>query len=274
MNRWERQLETYESLRKEIAEKREKEESELRFNNSFIIASDIAEQFFCEKKVEMRYIHGDVETEAKTIGTEAHDKLLEDSVKIGRKELWQKIHGKRPIFALEMHLLAKHKEVVLAGRPDSVLFQNGYPLIVFEYKFTKSKTAYMTYHVQAGTYGILLRNMGFDISRLFYAIVLADPKARNDKHLKQKVVDVVVKNGPKEAALEIENVIVYLHKFNQNDAEKDLDWAIEFWKNSREAVPTNNSNKCKNCEYKVECKSACSYCAAINNEKRGIVGGY
>jgi CRISPR/Cas system-associated exonuclease Cas4 (RecB family) len=254
MNRWEKQLETYESLMKEILEKREKEKSGLRFNSSFIIASDIAEQFFCEKKVEMRYVHGDVETEAKTIGTEAHEKLLQDSVKIKREELWQEIYGKEQIFALEMHLLAKHKEVVLAGRPDSVLFQNGYPLIVFEYKFTKSTTAYMTYHVQARTYGILLRDMGFDISRLFYAIVLADPKVRNDKHLKQKVVNAVINNGPKEAALKIKNVIIYLHKFNQNDAGKDLDWAIEFWKNSREATPTNNSNKCKNCEYKVECE--------------------
>ena len=254
MNKWESQLKFYESLAKEIAGKQEKGKGELRFNSHLVLASDIAEQFFCEKKVEMQYLHGEIESEAKIIGTEAHEKLLQDSVKIKRRELWQKIYGKKPVFALEMFLLAKHGDVVLAGRPDSILFQNGSPLIVFEYKFTKSGVAYRTHHVQARTYGILLRNMGFDTSRLFYAIVLADPKARHDKELKRKVVDAVVKNGPKETVLNIENAGIHFHKFNQTDAEKDLDWAIKFWKNSREATPTNNSNKCKNCEYNVECQ--------------------
>jgi CRISPR/Cas system-associated exonuclease Cas4 (RecB family) len=254
MSKWQHQLENYYSLVVELVKKREESQGELRFSRPFIIASDIAEQYFCEKKVEMQYLHGEAETEEKTIGTEAHEKLLQDSVKIKRKELWKKIYGKKPVFALEMLLLARHRDVVLAGRPDSVLFQSGYPLIVFEYKFSRSGIAYMTHHVQARTYGILLRNMGFDISRLFYAIVIADPEARHDGALKRKVVDAVVKNGPKEIVLNIENAVIHLHKFNQTDGEKDLDWAIDFWKNLREAIPSNNPNKCKNCEYKAECQ--------------------
>lgn len=253
MSKWEQQLEEYNSLIKQLIEKQKKEEGELRFNRLLIKASDIAEQYFCEKKVEMQYLHGEVETEEKTIRTEAHGKLLEDSVKVKTRILWQKIYGKKPIFALEMLLLAKHKDVVLAGRPDCVLFQKGNPLVVFEYKFSKGRVAYMTHHVQARIYGILLRNMGFDTSHLFYAIVIADPKARHDKELSRKVVDAVEKNGPKEAVLNIENAEIHFHKFNQEDAEKDLDWAIEFWKNSREAILTSNPNKCKNCEYKAEC---------------------
>lgn len=180
--------------------------------------------------------------------------MLEDSVKVKRRELWQKIYGKKPVFALEMLLLAKHKDVILAGRPDSVLFQNGYPLIVFEYKFSKSRIAYMTHHVQARTYGILLRNMGFDTSRLFYAIAIVDPNARDDRELKRKVVGAIIKNGPKEAVLEMENASIHFHKFDQAKSEKDVDWAVDFWKESREAIPTRNTNKYKNCEYKRECK--------------------
>jgi len=256
MRKWEHQLKVYYSLVEELVEKREKGESNLRFDRSFIIASDIAEQYFCEKKVEMQYLYGDVETEEKSIGAEGHEKLLEDSVKINRQELWKKIYGKKLTFALEMLLLAKYKDVVLVGRPDSVLFQNGYPIIVFEYKFSKSRTAYRTHHVQARTYGILLRNMGFDTSQLFYAVVIADPRTRHDKELKRKVIDAVVKNGPKEAILEIENAAVHFHKFNQTDAEKDLDWATEFWKKTREATMTSNPNKCIKCEHKVECSKS------------------
>jgi CRISPR/Cas system-associated exonuclease Cas4 (RecB family) len=254
MSEWQQQLENYYSLVEELLEKREKAQGELRFSRYFIVASDIAEQYFCEKKVEMQYLRGEIETEEKTMGTEAHEKLLQDSVRIKRKELWQKVYGKKPVVALEMLLLAKHKGIILAGRPDSIVFQNGCPLVVFEYKFTKSAIAHLTYHVQARAYGLLLRNMGFDTSRLFYAIVLADPKARHDNELKRKVVNAVAENGPKESVLNIENAAIYVCKFNDTDAEKDLDWAIEFWKNTREAITTKNPNKCKKCEYRVECE--------------------
>ena len=34
----------------------------LRFNNRYIKISDVASQYYCEKKVELKYIHGDIET--------------------------------------------------------------------------------------------------------------------------------------------------------------------------------------------------------------------
>ena len=82
MLKWERQLGVYHSLLEELTNEREKSEGKLRFCRPFIIASDVAQQYFCEKKVEMQYLHGDVETAEKTVGTEAHEKLLADSVKI------------------------------------------------------------------------------------------------------------------------------------------------------------------------------------------------
>jgi CRISPR/Cas system-associated exonuclease Cas4 (RecB family) len=254
MPKWEQQLRVYHSLVEELANEREKSEGKLRFDRLFIIASDIAQQYFCEKKVEMQYLYGDVETAEKTIGTEAHEKLLEDSVKIKERDLWRKIYGKKPFSVLEMPLLAKHNDVILAGRPDSVLFCNGYPIIVFEYKFSKNPTVYKAHLVQARTYGMLLNNMGFDTSQLFYAIVIADPEARYDKELKRKVFDAVDKNGLKEAVLNIEKGAVYFHKFTQADAEKDLDWAIEFWKKTREPIMTSNPNKCRSCVYWEECQ--------------------
>jgi hypothetical protein len=92
MTEWKAQLESFDSLLKELKQNRE-QGGRLRFGRSAIVASDIAEQFYCEKKVEMEYLRGEVETEAKHIGTEAHEKLTEDSVKVKRAELWQKIMG-------------------------------------------------------------------------------------------------------------------------------------------------------------------------------------
>ena len=237
-----------------IINKHEENQSKLRFNRPFIVVSDVAQQYFCEKKVEMQYIHGRVETEEKLVGTEAHEKLLEDSVKVEREDLFQQIFGEEPVFALEMLLLTRYKDTILAGRPDSILFQKGYPLIVFEYKFSKSGTVYMNHHVQARTYGIILRNMGFDTNNLFYAIIVADPKTRNNKKLREKIVEAVLMNGTKEAVLNLKDVAIHIHKFNHENAEKDLDWAIDFWNKSREAILTTNQNKCKSCEYNKECQ--------------------
>lgn len=50
MAKWKTQLENFDSLRKELRLKREEQEGKLRFNRSVIIASDVASQFYCEKK--------------------------------------------------------------------------------------------------------------------------------------------------------------------------------------------------------------------------------
>ena len=74
MTVWKAQLENLNSLFEELRRNRELG-CELRFGRSVIVASDIAEQFYCERKLEMGYLHGEVKTEAKAIGTEAHEKL-------------------------------------------------------------------------------------------------------------------------------------------------------------------------------------------------------
>jgi hypothetical protein len=61
MNKWREQLESLDALFKEFKHNREKA-GRLRFGRSVMAASDIAEQFYCEKKLEMKYFHGKVET--------------------------------------------------------------------------------------------------------------------------------------------------------------------------------------------------------------------
>jgi len=95
--------------------------------------------------------------------------------------------------------------------------------------------------------------MGFYTSHLLYSIVIAEPKAREDKKLKESVIGAVMKNGPEEAVFTIENAQVYVNKFDRTQEERDLDWAIDFWMKKREGIPTINPNKCESCEYGSEC---------------------
>jgi len=256
MSDWKSHFEKCDLLLEKIVQKSKRKEKNLKFGKIAISASDVGLQYFCEKKVEMRHVHGDIKTESKIVGTEAHEKLLEGSAKIKRRELWQKIYSLQPIFALEMLLFAEYKGVILVGVADSILFMNGLPLLLLEYKFSKSGRPFRDHHVQARVYGLILENMGFNTDRLSYAIVIADPNARNNKELRKRVIDAIIKNRQKEAVLVIKDARVYLNKFDYAEAENDLDWAIGFWKNEREAIPTRNSNKCKSCEYNTKCEKS------------------
>ena len=68
---WEKQLEKYNATLEYLKQSHNKQRNKLRFNRSVIIASDIASQYYCEKKVEMQYLIGEVKTEEKTIGSQS-----------------------------------------------------------------------------------------------------------------------------------------------------------------------------------------------------------
>jgi len=239
----------------ELRQKRDEQAGRLRFDRSTINASDIAGQYYCEKKVEMEYLHGEIETEAKTIGSEAHERLIEEAVEIKREALWKKIYGKEPVLAAEMFILGKYQDVFLAGQPDAVMFYKGRPIVIFEFKFSQSGIAYPSHHVQAQTYGLILESMGFNTSRMFYAIVVANPLTRGNPELQTKAIDAIFKNGFEEGILSTDDTIIHFCKFHSSEAQESLQWAIEFWKQKRNAEPTTNPNKCAKCEYQTQCKN-------------------
>lgn len=252
MNSYKRCLEIFESLVDELA--LNKGERELMFDRPVVIAADIAEQFYCEKKVELSYLYGKVETEAMLQGTEGHEKLVEGSTEVAREELFRQIFENKSIFVLEMLLLGKYGNVVLCGKPDSVFFSRSIPLLISEYKFSRRPITYPSYHVQARTYGLLLEKIGFDTTKLFYAIVVADPSARLDQALKERVTLAIKEYGLKEAIISLGNAKVYLHKYERASAEKNIDWALEFWLKKRSAIATSNFGKCRSCEYFTRCR--------------------
>ena len=255
MNEWKRQLVNFDSMLKELRRKREEQDGRLRFRRLTISASDIAGQYYCEKKVEMEYLHGEIETEAKTIGSEAHERLIEEAVEIKKEALWKKIYGKEPVLAVEMFILGKYQDVFITGQPDAVMFYKGRPIVIFEFKFSKSGIAYPSHHVQAQTYGLILEKLGFDTSRLFYAIVVADPITMGDPKLQRKAIDAIFKEGFEESILSTDDTLIHLCKFHLSEAQENLRWAIQFWKQKREAIPTTNLNKCAKCEYQTQCQN-------------------
>jgi hypothetical protein len=252
---WKRQFNKSNSLLDQINQKKKNNEGKLRFSRCTIRASDVAGQYYCEKKIELGYLFGEIETETKNQGTVGHENLLEGSEAVDQEDLWKSVFDEKPVLAMEWLLQGEYKDVILTGQLDSVLFEKGVPLVIFEYKFSRSRRAYHSHHVQAGFYGLLLKSLGFDTEKLYYAIVVADRRARDDPDLRDRVFERITNNGFSNAVLPVENAVIYLNKFDEQVASASLDWAIEFWKGKREAISTKNQNKCRVCEYFEECNS-------------------
>jgi CRISPR/Cas system-associated exonuclease Cas4 (RecB family) len=233
-----------------------KELKPLRFDKQILFVNEIAAQYFCEKKVDMLYSYGRVETESKDRGTAAHEKLVEDSEKVSIEKVWEEIHLDKPVEVHEMPLMAEYEGLPIMGRPDCVLFDKGEPALVLEFKFSSFRRPFHDHHIQAGAYCFLLEKMGFDVEKLHYGIVMAGTNAREDQGLTKRVIDSIVEKGAEESILEIENTQVYLSKYDVNKVTYELDWATKYWKQEREAIPTNNPNKCRRCEYNNRCENS------------------
>ncbi|HEC39041.1 MAG TPA: hypothetical protein ENI29_12450 [bacterium] len=50
------------------------------------------------------------------------------------------------------------------------------------------------------------------------------------------------------------NINAYVYVFKLNIAKKNVNWALQYWKEEREAELTNNINKCRRCNYNSGCE--------------------
>ena len=246
-------LERENSIRQRL---RSPENPNLRFDKPYLRASEIAEQYYCERKVEMTNIHGRVETETKRQGTKGHESLLAESTLVERGEVLEEIFSGDHVIVQEMPLLAEHSGVPLVGQPDAVAFKDGCPTMVLEAKFSRSPLPYRSYHAQARVYGRMLDGAGFDTSDLFYVIAVTSRDRRGDETLFRRVINALRERDASEENFEVDGVHIYVYEYRQTEAVKDLDWAIEYWTGTREAEPAENGAKCRSCEYQAECINA------------------
>ncbi len=239
-------------LLREIAEK---EKGNLRFGARFLPVSEIASQYYCEKKVEMSRIFGRKETSEMKNGKEAHEFLLKDSAEAGMNEILDNIHAGGRIGVREMPLLGEHRGVIIAGVTDAVFFHKRTPLFLFEHKFSSRQIPFYNYHVQARLYCYLLHLMGWSTSELKYALIIALPKLKSAVELADIPSQVLERGVDERGVVDLAggNVGVYINRFEQKKATDDLDWALGFWKEERDAMPTKKPAKCRVCEFKRRC---------------------
>lgn len=250
---WKAMLDRYTATIKEVANN---QKGALRFDRPCVAVHEVAEQYYCEKKVELNQIYGKEMTPEKRLGAEAHELLLKDSVKVKLEELWSQIFSDKLVSAREMRLAANHKGNVIIGITDKVVFSKTLPILLLEHKFSAHLRPFHDHHVQARLYCYLLKLMGFDTSKLKYAIVIAKPESRQDeelrkaalhilKHPQNDIIDIPLRSGMAKA---------YVNWFDAVEAEGELDWALEYWTKKRNAKPTKFAGKCRVCQHNQTCE--------------------
>ncbi len=250
---WQVKYNTQLSILNEIKDNR----NSLRFDNRYIKISDIAKQYYCEKKVELEYVHGTIDNEEKLLGREGHDEITQEFVDVTMQQGWEHIFTTHRFSLSEFLFFAKYKDLYLVFKPDRVLFVNGVPRLLIEFKFSKYSRPFISHHVQLQTEGYLLKKLGFDVSALYYLLIIAPINAdRDSKYLNDIPKKVFEKIRPhvNEEYYVFRDIYAYLYIFDKILAKKDFKWALEYWKKEREAQLTDNRNKCKSCEYNLSCK--------------------
>ncbi|MBD3254168.1 MAG: hypothetical protein GF383_03705 [Candidatus Lokiarchaeota archaeon] len=238
-----------------------KSEGKLKFGRRYIISSDIGSQYFCEAKLEQQYITGKIVTDEMIQGTEGHERIIEDFEPVSVEEAWKGILTEKSYSLAEYIFITQYKNIFLIGRPDLVFFVGGKPIIVFEHKFSNYEKDFLSRHAQAQSYGLIMKEIGFDIKNLFYSIIVYPPKLLKNKEKVKETPFFVIQDFLQGIFLNSNDnfkrygeIKAYLHKFDSDEAQKHIDWAIEYWKGDREVCCTESKTKCTNCEYKQECE--------------------
>lgn len=225
--------------------------------NSSLAPSKIAGQFYCEKKVDLSRKHGDIETPAKTRGSETHEKAAEDAEEVSDDEFWKALESGERQLAVESSFIGEAADFLIGGIPDAVLFEDQNPKLIFERKTTsRPDYLYKNQRIQAWLYGFILDSLGFDTDDLTIAI-LSHEQSLDSEHAKE-LQQLVVSSyqgwelGDHELT-ESAKTILHLSKFSKIDYLEDLNWALGYWRNEREPIPTTKAGKCRACEYNDVC---------------------
>jgi len=257
----------------------EGEHVKLRHGLVYLVASDIADQFYCEYKVHLKLLHPEVREQqvALELGDAAHAALAARGEPVSLSQIQEAIRTGKKLDILEQTLVAQFRGVEIRGRPDRYRLKGQEALLLLDFKLkrrksfvTKAQGPFLDNAVQAEIYGWLLgEHMGLRTEQLCLGIVLvADPvslvrdsllraweKDGTLDHILQRCWEaratllrekrpLVIVEGPEWKA--------FLWRYEPGELEKHLDWALGYWLEERDPLPVRDKKdrkKCATCHF-------------------------
>ena len=234
-------------------------DSKARFRHGapFVPVSSIAEQYYCEYKLENEFALGEIPTEAKESGTTLHDELL-PTESVSREEFARLVERKEPSLAV-MDVWGDTGGLNVIGTPDHIVWSDGRPLWVVELKTTRGDPTplWEDQENQVRIYGLLLERMGFDCSGMQLAVVRLKSGELGDEEKKDwivKISDALLEG--KTRWLEVRypgRMKVHLLRHEPAKAEAAVASKAGYWLEEREPTPSSSVGKCRACEYNSTC---------------------
>ena len=108
---------------------------EFRHDASFVAVSSIAEQYYCEYKLENAFTLGEIPTETKESGTALHDELM-PTERISKEEFVKLVSKEEPTLAV-LGVWGSVGGLKVVGVPDHIIWSGGKPMWVVELKTTR-----------------------------------------------------------------------------------------------------------------------------------------
>ena len=231
--------------------------AEFRHGTSFVAVSSIAEQYYCEYKLENEFALGEVPTEAKESGTALHDELM-PTERISKEEFADLVGRKEPSLAV-LGVWGPVDGLKVIGTPDHIIWSEGRPLWVVELKTTKGDPTplWEDQENQVRIYGLLLERMGFDCSQMQLAVVRLKSVELSDDEKRRwilKVSDALL--GGRTEWLEARyagRMKVHLLRHEPAKAERAIGSKAGYWLQEREPTSSSSMGKCRACEYNSSC---------------------
>jgi len=228
-----------------------------RFGAGVIPVSWVAEQFFCELKLEYMLKLGQAETEEMREGVEVHEEVLEME-EASADELMQLIKS-RGDFIASFPLVGSVNNLLLVGVPDAIYFKKGNPIYVIELKTTRGiLRIWRDQVIQAMLYGLLLEEMGFNTKELKLLILKLRLDGGISEGDRRSLIDNLIDYAEKNKLQELEERLnrrarVYVIKYSRYEALEAVKWASGYWLMQRDAVSTKKPGKCRACEFSSAC---------------------
>lgn len=230
----------------------------LRHGVKIVPVSLINQQVYCEKQVDLRLLHGEIDTPTKAKGRELHKELI-PTKKVTLEDIIEGIRsGER--YAAIAPLYGNVEGLPIRGVPDVVLFHEARPVSVVELKTTKKATPKIwdNERIQAEIYGLLLHEMGFDTTHMLLAVAKywgEEPENLFHVAVKKEIRKVLESGGPSPDGANVKFPAGYLElfSFNHDKALDTIRGFRGFWTGEREPIASPTPGKCRPCVYNPFC---------------------
>lgn len=241
--------------------------SQIRFGLNFVPVSVIAEQWYCEKAVDLRYRHPKVEFSSPelTYGTTVHELFACEAEKLTEKEIKDLIRSGKPASFREIRFEGIYRGIKVKGIPDYFSIKGGKALFLLDYKFSKHKRIFPSHRIQVDTYGFLLYKNHLDTDDLICGIIIVEPEMHELGEVQDDITPKLQAEALKMRQRRLDRMNIdepgfygQLYSYSLDNTKKNLDWAISYWRKQRNALPTKKAHKCKACQFNTAglCKAA------------------